>query len=195
LIDTPGFDDTQRKDVDILREIASYMVATYKSDVRLSGLIYLFAIDNSRLGGSAARNLRMFQKLVGREGLHSTILATTKWDNLEYVTIGEQRELELISEDGFWGAMIEHGSKVMRHTRTRESAMSIVKAILSNSHPFALKIQEEMVDQRLVLLDTAAGMQVNKDLIELQQRYQKELDMLKMDMAEVDSEAKREISR
>ncbi|KAF7191565.1 hypothetical protein HII31_07067 [Pseudocercospora fuligena] len=195
LIDTPGFNDTHRQDVDILREIAGYMVATYNDNVRLSGMIYLFSINHRRIGGSALRNMKMFKDLVGQDGFPGIILATTMWDTLEDKSLGEQREQELVSKQSFWGGMVERGSRVMRHTRTRESAMTILEAIITRKHPFALKIQEEMVEENLVLHDTAAGKQVNQDLLELQQKYQKELDALKRDMIEADSDAQKEISR
>ncbi|KEZ40817.1 hypothetical protein SAPIO_CDS8009 [Scedosporium apiospermum] len=53
LIDTPGFDDTEMKDSDILLQIAEYL----NTDVRLSGILYLHPITTRRVGGAATRNL------------------------------------------------------------------------------------------------------------------------------------------
>lgn len=46
LIDTPGFDDTNKKDVEVLRDIAGWLGVTYKKKILLSGLIYLHPIDS-----------------------------------------------------------------------------------------------------------------------------------------------------
>lgn len=44
LIDTPGFDDTNRYDTDILEEVATFLATHYKLGGRLCGLIYCHPI-------------------------------------------------------------------------------------------------------------------------------------------------------
>lgn len=64
----------------MLREIASFLSSTYKTKVKLSGLIHLHRISNNRLAGSALRNLHMFKELCG-EDVHKHIILTTRmWD-------------------------------------------------------------------------------------------------------------------
>jgi len=41
LIDTPGFDDTERTDADILHEIGEYLVQASADKIFLTGIIYL----------------------------------------------------------------------------------------------------------------------------------------------------------
>ena len=41
LVDTPGFDDTDRSDTEVLREIASWLTASYSNSIKLHGIIYL----------------------------------------------------------------------------------------------------------------------------------------------------------
>lgn len=41
LVDTPGFDDTNRSDTDVLKAIATWLTKSYAKDVRLNGILYL----------------------------------------------------------------------------------------------------------------------------------------------------------
>jgi hypothetical protein len=104
LIDTPGFDDTERKDSEVLRDVAGWLVVTYGKGIRLSGMIYLHRITDPRMQGSAKRNLHMFQKLCGRDCLLHIILATIFWDIFNPGD-GARREQELIDTEDFWGYM------------------------------------------------------------------------------------------
>ena len=115
LIDTPGFDDTNRSDNEVLCEIAAWLTRSYTAQIRLSGIIYLHRISDSRMQGSAKRNLLMFKKLCGPDALKQVTLATTMWDRVSEVE-GEARERELTSTPDFWGWMVGHGSRVCRHT-------------------------------------------------------------------------------
>ena len=65
LIDTPGFDDTNYSDADTLKTCANYLGASYANGVRLTGIVYLHRISDSRLGRSSLRTLQMFRKLSG----------------------------------------------------------------------------------------------------------------------------------
>lgn len=77
LIDTPGFDDTNRSDTQVLTEIATWLGDSYRSKVLLHGIIYLHRITDVRMSGSARRNLLMFKHLCGDEYLKKVILVTT----------------------------------------------------------------------------------------------------------------------
>ncbi|KDQ53013.1 hypothetical protein JAAARDRAFT_442684 [Jaapia argillacea MUCL 33604] len=41
LVDTPGFDDTNKTDMDILNMIGAWLAKTYKNHVKLAGIIFL----------------------------------------------------------------------------------------------------------------------------------------------------------
>ncbi|CAK4034540.1 P-loop containing nucleoside triphosphate hydrolase [Lecanosticta acicola] len=193
LIDTPGFDDTNRKDVEVLRDIASWLVVTARQDILLSGLVYLHPISDNRFRGSALRNLFMFKQLCGSSCLPSIVLATTMWDIVP-IEDGERREAQLRSTKGFWGEMEKGGSRVMRHKRTEESAMAILDAIISHKHPQMLKIQREMVHERRSLDHTSAGLKVHEDLIEAGWKHETELAALQEDMNKADEESQQVIA-
>lgn len=117
LVDTPGFDDTNRSDTEVLRELATWLADSYTAKINLSGIIYLHRISDVRMQGSAKKNLYMFKKLCGDNALKNVILGTTMWDKVSE-TEGTARELELISTPDFWGWMVKQGSRVSRHTGT-----------------------------------------------------------------------------
>jgi GTP-binding protein EngB required for normal cell division len=115
LVDTPGFDDTNRSDTEVLRELATWLADSYTAKINLSGIIYLHRISDIRMQGSAKKNLYMFKKLCGNNALKNVILGTTMWDKVSE-TEGTARELELTSTSDFWGWMVSQGSRVYRHT-------------------------------------------------------------------------------
>ena len=65
------------------------------------------------MGGSAVKNLRMFQRLGGEDGMHGVVIATTMWDVVRK-DMALSRENELMTTQGFWAPMIATGSRVFR---------------------------------------------------------------------------------
>lgn len=125
LVDTPGFDDTSKTDIDVLREIAAFLSETYKNKVLLTGIVYLHRISDNRLGGSGLRQMQMFRKLCGEKSMENIALVTTMW-NTTSVTDGERREYELKTEEGFWKQMLNNGAALFRQNRGKESALEIL---------------------------------------------------------------------
>ncbi|CAM1504157.1 Fc.00g017480.m01.CDS01 [Cosmosporella sp. VM-42] len=81
-LDTPGFDDANRSDTDVLKEIAPGPKMTHMSDIKLRGILYLHQIPDDRILGSAKRNILMFNKLCRQGALKRVILATPRWDEV-----------------------------------------------------------------------------------------------------------------
>lgn len=129
LVDTPGFDETFATESETLRRIASWLANAYSADTKLSGVIYLHDISSARMKGTSVRNLEVFRKLCGDRALRSVLLGTTKWNQLERHSEGEERVKQL--RDEFWRAMIEHGSIVHNFEGTPESAWEMVDAVLA----------------------------------------------------------------
>lgn len=183
VIDTPGFDDTYRTDADILREVAAWLSDTYEKDVHVTGMIYLHRITDVRIGGSAMKNLRLFQKLCGPDCLPNIILATTFWD-IVYLSQGAEREKELINADDFWGFMHSRGSAVLRHSGSQQSGMAILEWSLRNRRRLTLQIQREINTDGIPLDETAAGQEVINSLLKQRRRYEREMEQLRQDMEE-----------
>ena len=94
LIDTPGFDDTNRSDAMVLSDVADWLNRSFQAGIKVSGIIYLHRITDNRVGGSAAKNLVIFKKILGPARYGCMVITTTHWDSVS-AAIGERREREL----------------------------------------------------------------------------------------------------
>lgn len=192
LVDTPGFNDTERSETEVLKEIADWLEMTYRepSHVQLSGIIYLQSIVDTRMLGSTMRNLKMFRKLCGDQPLQNVVLATTFWDKEER-SRAEEREEQLRTDPQFWQPMIKRGARLERIT-DRESALDIVMSLV-NKKPVTLAIQEELVNENLNLSDTSAGKTVNEELKKLAEVHKAELAKLKVELNDAIAERDEEL--
>jgi Fe2+ transport system protein B len=170
-VDTPGFSDTTMSDTDVLQLIAEYLAAAYKKDMKLSGIIYLHPISDTRVTHHATKNLEMFRKLTGEANLKNVILATSMWDRVSPGE-GQAREDEL--KNKFWKVLLAFGAKTIRYAGTPESARSIAQVLMANK-PFYVQIQQEMGKDNKALKDTAAGQQIVMELVRLKAEHQREL--------------------
>jgi hypothetical protein len=182
LLDTPGFDDTYRNDAEILKDIADWLAITYVGGQQLTAIIYLHRISDSRMSGSTMRNLATFKKLIGVNALHNVVLVTTMWDRIDEVQ-GTKREEALVRTPEFWGAMMSHGSTAARFNGSREGASIIIRSLLNNT-AMALKIQEEMIDDRLHLEETEAGKELLAIITKLKLQHEREILALRSEMEE-----------
>ena len=171
LIDTPGFNDTNRNDTDILKDVAFFLSKTYKGTNHLAGIIYLHRITDRRMQGTNVKNLKMFKKLCGEKAYKHVVLATTMWDDIPTYDEGIKRERELINTKEWWGHMYEQGSKILRHNGERDSALAVIAELVNSSGPVVLQIQREMVEEHKDLEDTAAGQEVEKELQDAQEKF------------------------
>ena len=201
LLDTPGFDDTDRSDGEILREIASWLTTNYVEGHQLTAILYLHRITDIRMTGSAVRNLNMFKKLIGDSASPNVILVTTMWDTLQQAAeqaVGAERERALVTNPNFWGNMVRRGSRVARYDGTRECAYSIIRLRLKTPTRI-LTIQKEMVDDNITLAETEAGKEVSAEMTKLKRMHQKEMSDLRSDMIEAlnrhDEAAAKEITK
>lgn len=186
LIDTPGFDDSTRSEIDILSEIALWLNMAYTASPRLllSGLIYLHPINEPKMQGSAKRNLNMFRLLCGDANLNSVVLATTMWEKVTTLD-GEKRERELVGTQMFWGSMLDQGSQVLRHQNNTESAFRIIDLIIDSRKTVILDIQKQMVDAHQTLEQTSAGQEQMSGLLKDKKKAEQRLRRNEDELAEV----------
>lgn len=170
LIDTPGFDDSRKPDIEILTSLAWDLTSTYrtKPPLLLSGAI-LHPIHEPKFQGTARRNLSMFKLLVGEQSLHTVVLARTMWSEVAE-TEGKVRQSHLENTKRFWGDMIDHGSAVFRHDNSRESALRIIDHIIEKRAKIVLAIQKQMVDGGMRLDMTDAGKAFREKVLDEQRR-------------------------
>ncbi|KAI6000341.1 hypothetical protein F5J12DRAFT_256328 [Pisolithus orientalis] len=69
LVEFPGFDDIQRSDLMTLNMIAQWLIAGYEHGIMLSAILYFHRIIDSHMAGSSLKNLRVFQKLCGKNAM------------------------------------------------------------------------------------------------------------------------------
>lgn len=192
MVDTPGFDDTTRTDSDVLRELAKHLAQAYRSNIKLTGLIYLHRISDNKFGGASGRNLRTFKKLTGSENLGSVVLATTFWQK-PFANDDYERETQLNTDANLgWARMLNQKAKYMRQDQNEASAEEILKYLINRRRPVTLKIQRELVDERKEIGQTEAGAEVISDM---RRMYEQQMEKFREDMREAMRERDREWQR
>ncbi|KAL5353743.1 hypothetical protein ACLOAV_001784 [Pseudogymnoascus australis] len=173
LIDTPGFDDTYRSDIDVLKDVSYWLNKSYKEkNIELTGIVYLHRITDTRMGGTARKDLQMFKKLCGENSFSSVVLATTMWSEVSDHD-GNRRELELRTSKEFYGSMVSKGSTMFRHTGDRNSAMNIIAHLINKRSTTLLNIQREMANEGLALDETEAGRELDSEMIRQREHFNK----------------------
>jgi chemotaxis protein histidine kinase CheA len=97
--------------------------------------------------------------------------------NLSYDT-GVAREKELLNRKEWWGLMCERGSSVVRHDGTKECAMEMIEDLIQRRNqggPVVLDIQKELVDEKLSLENTSAGMAVDQELSIARKKFEEQI--------------------
>ncbi|EMD41349.1 hypothetical protein CERSUDRAFT_128053 [Gelatoporia subvermispora B] len=181
LIDTPGFDDSSKTDVDILDLIANFLASQYRDGYRLSGVIYMQRISDPRVGGLARRNFVMFTKLCGLQFMKNVVFTTTRWNEVES-PVAHAREEELKSSTTFLKPALESGACYMRHDKGIDSARCIVRHLVQMPVPGGLDIQLEMVDQGKDVSETTAGQELRKEVAAQMEKQVEEMRELKEQM-------------
>ncbi|KDQ53049.1 hypothetical protein JAAARDRAFT_39764 [Jaapia argillacea MUCL 33604] len=183
LIDTPGFDDSQRSDADVLNQIASFLSTEYYNKRYLTGVIFLHSIADVRMGGVARRNLAMFQSLVGQNAMKNVAIVTTRWNQVES-HLALDREAELQTHPNLFKPFLDAGAHLFRHDGSLPSVHTILSSLVHNP-PIPLLIQVEIIDKRKLVADTSAGKELQKELVQQEARHQEELRALAQEMAEL----------
>ncbi|PMD60046.1 P-loop containing nucleoside triphosphate hydrolase protein [Hyaloscypha bicolor E] len=185
IVDTPGFNDTYRSDNEVLKELADWLLKSYQDGVKINGIIYLHRISDTKMEGSALRNLRMFRKLCGEDFMKNVILGTTFWD-IVGVDQGVARETELLRTESFFKVMQEQGSTVERILDDRESNLALLSRFAAKQ-PHVMRIQQELFEGK-TLSETAAASAVSRELAELQHQNLEKL-------SDVEVQAQKKITR
>ncbi|KAI0184668.1 P-loop containing nucleoside triphosphate hydrolase protein [Xylaria flabelliformis] len=183
LVDTPGFDDTNRSDTEVLRTLAAWLTTTYSSGIKLSGILYLHRINQTRMQGSALKNISLFRSLCGDDSLKKVLLVTTMWDIAEG-DIAESRERQLKETKKYWGGMVAKGSQVIRHDNTRQSAFALIETFINYDSKIVLNIQSEMVDDHKPLERTEVGNDIKEILAEQNEKLRRDIQQVEFELRE-----------
>ena len=207
LFDTPGLSDTNRDDQEVLLDITSHLTEFYRSGAKLSAVLYLHPINNSRMEGSAVKGIEMLQYLCGDNFYSNVFLGTTFWDIVS-LDVAARREEELIKTPKFWGHMIQGGSQYLRIPQSRADCLRIVQR-MARLPVKKLLVQGEVVENGRSMKDTSASSiyqsnlqkKIANDLAKMeqviQQNFEEEKEMLEgfelnlnFDIAKKDKEHK-----
>lgn len=177
LTDTPGFHDTFKSDMDILDSVAQWLAALHRRGETLAGVIYLHRISDVRFTGAAVRSFNALLAMCGDQALRNVVIVTNMWGKVT-PEVGDAREEELA--DSFFKPAIDKGALFRRHDNTAGSAHGIIQDILGKKQ-VTLQIQEEIVDHRKRIEETAAGRELLREIdkqVEKRLRQLRELEKM-----------------
>ncbi|KAI5988365.1 P-loop containing nucleoside triphosphate hydrolase protein [Pisolithus albus] len=166
LVDTPGFDDTKKSDLEILESISDWLTKTYDQGTLLSGILYFHRISDNRMAGTPLKNLRVFQKLCGNKAMSRVILVTTMWDEVDE-SIGNERLKEL--EGNYWKAMIAQGSTTYRYENTLKSSSKLLSELVKRKRR-EVRLQKQIANKHLELRETDAGQELYSRLDQIAEK-------------------------
>ena len=104
------------------------LIFSYNENKLLSGILYIHRITDNRVAGSSLKDLRVFQKLCGKDALDKVYFTTTMWDEVE-LSVGERRLAELKAK--YWRRMITQGAQVACCRSDDESPKRLVRRIVT----------------------------------------------------------------
>ncbi|THU87672.1 hypothetical protein K435DRAFT_867060 [Dendrothele bispora CBS 962.96] len=110
IVDTPGFDDEDKSDFEVLQEIANWIQQSFPQGVGRGGIIYLYDISSDRYRSTVNTNVAVLNKSFGRteDTYRRIVLVTTKWSR-----IGDQEGIKRQTElESRWNQLITRGSKL-----------------------------------------------------------------------------------
>ncbi|KAF9032999.1 hypothetical protein BJ165DRAFT_765930 [Panaeolus papilionaceus] len=187
LVDTPGFDDSNRSDAVVLTIIAEWLTTTYRNGRLLNGLIYLHRISDIRFDAGTSSTLNLTRKIYGGTGFQRLALVTTMWSDIhkDAIAAAGLKEDELMKNA--WATFLQRKDRalVARYDcTTRDSGQTTAQLVVSGllqqamAHDeiktqmeeevgvlhrtgphgkIVLQLQKEIVDKNIALPRTTAG--------------------------------------
>ncbi|KAG8738701.1 hypothetical protein FRC10_006585 [Ceratobasidium sp. 414] len=199
LIDTPGFDDTELSDTEILQRISGFLSTTipirvlreynarYADGHKLTGIIYLHRITDGRMGGISRRTFKIFRELCGQKTLGNVPIVTNMWSDPP-ADIEFKRESQLETDARYFQPAIKAGAQMVRHLhKDTASAHDIIRMLL-DKNPVVMQVQLELVDNKQGFFTTGAAQVLGQELVETEQRHQKEVAQVKEDLRKAKEE-------
>lgn len=153
LINTPGFNDSLRSDGETFQELA----AAREKKLKLSGIVYLHRITETRLHGSDHRARKTFKAMCGAQGFREVIVATTVWDGLVGDAIQKPHARQVQLEANISDDLIAGSGRLVAQSAGAVDVRKIVEHIITKNLQITLAFQTEHIDQGLTLHRTGAG--------------------------------------
>lgn len=192
LLDTPGFDDSARENIEVLNDIIShfYVYALRRTELETRGVIFLHDISEIRFGGSQKKTLNILKALVGEEHMGNVIVGTTMWSALGSRKFRNEEERERRLLDDQWEG-------IYKTTRVPcddiEAANRIVTDLFTRP-PVILLSQEEMLLPPHTVENTTAGRiampEGRLEMEELQREQRKQANKFKQETEKLEANFK-----
>lgn len=181
LFDTPGFDDTELSDTDILKLITAFLTSTYKLGYKLTGIIYLHRISDIRVGGISRRTFQILRGLCGQETLSNVLIVTNMWSDPPSAK-QSRHEKQLRENSKFFQPAIAAGARMVRRPRKdSKSAHDIIRMLL-DKQPVVMRVQRQMVDNGEGFHSTDAAMVLGEELAKMEEKHRKEIEEVKEEL-------------
>lgn len=164
LYDTPGLDESEGINSEILRAFASRFVTAYNMGIRINGFIFMQSVAEPRVSESERSQLQLISTMVGPANYSHIAIATTMWDQIS-PNFGKRNEVN--RADDVWKDVLNGGAEILQYRNTKDSAQEILQHLMSNLDkfsPFALKLQQDLLHQQGYLGKTEAGMHLQAEL-------------------------------
>lgn len=154
-MDTPGFDDSAKANLEVLNDIVSllYCFALRGAEIQIQGVIFLHDISETRLSGSQKKTLTVLKALVGEERMGNVIIGTTKWSPTGSAKFQQEEQREKALLDDPWRGIYKT-SRV--YYGDKDMVVQIVSDLFTKP-PVILLSQEEMLQPPHTIANTTAG--------------------------------------
>jgi hypothetical protein len=172
LVDTPGFSDTTRPDLDVLKAIVGWL-QTNKAEI--AGVVHLHRIDERRFTSTHRLTFDIVRAMCGKHFYPHLVLCTTMWNKLHRDVVSEvtERESELVGADDLWNPLISRHAKYMPYTGDQASGPAIVQQLLERPATGKMELQLELRNPCDVE-DTGACRVITTELRKKEERLQQE---------------------
>ncbi|KAK4216874.1 GTP-binding protein A [Rhypophila decipiens] len=162
LIDTPGFDDISRTDVEILEDIAKWLVKQgFSKRQPLDGMILLYPILFDFDSSLEKRRTRILQKILGKNAYRRVVVATTMWGSLiNEKEVEQDIDMRWKQQGGVWDEFRQGNALLTKHFNTEASAQRILRAVIKASDEAErakVLIQEELGRKNIRFAETSLG--------------------------------------
>jgi hypothetical protein len=147
-------------DVGRISDIAKWLASMYKCNHQISGIIYLYPINQGDDTPSLSK-LRLLENLFGLDAAPNVLLLTTNWNE---VPLEKGLVTELTHVRPWWKPFMDRGSAILRWSGEPESALEAVHHILGRRErsTAVFDIQREIIVEGKVFSETGAGKALSK---------------------------------
>ena len=200
LVDTPGFDDTNKPDYEVFEMVAQWLKDVFVisflltrswcshkfrslSSLGIAGLIYLIRISDNRMAGTPAKNLQMFRQLCGKKIMTNVTLMTTMWTDTSPEDAMD-REGEL--RGTYCKEFLRLGAALARFEDDQASAARILEPLVNmwgakeaeDQVLSRVRLQKEVTTYELGIAETSAARVVHDKVRAILEERQQQLDKL-----------------